>query len=35
MLIWINEGTGNPKRQKLRTQINEKFNDISSADENK
>jgi hypothetical protein len=35
MLIWINEATGNTEIQKVWTQINEKFNDISSADENK
>jgi hypothetical protein len=37
-VIWISEAKGIPKRQKkkqLRTQINGKFNYISSANENK
>jgi hypothetical protein len=35
-VIRINEAKGSPTRQnKFRTQINGKFNDISSADENK
>jgi hypothetical protein len=34
-VIWVSEVKGSPKRRKkLRTQINGKFNDISSADEN-
>jgi hypothetical protein len=35
VIILISEAEGSPKRQKLRTQINGKYNDISSADENK
>jgi hypothetical protein len=31
----INEAKGSPKRQKLRTQINGKLNDMSISDENK
>jgi hypothetical protein len=35
-VIRISEAKGSPKRQKeLRTQINGKCNDVSSADENK
>jgi hypothetical protein len=36
-VIQINEAKGSPRRtkKKLRTQINGKFNDMSSADENK
>jgi hypothetical protein len=36
VIIQISEAKGSPKRQKkLGTQINGKFNDISSADKNK
>jgi hypothetical protein len=35
VIIRINEGKYSPKRQKIRTHINGKFNDTSSADENK
>jgi hypothetical protein len=36
MIIQISETKYSPKRQKnLETQINRKFNDIGSADENK
>jgi hypothetical protein len=36
VIIQIGEAKGNPKRpKKFRTQINGKFNDGSSADENK
>jgi hypothetical protein len=38
MTIPVSEAKGNPKRQKkkkLRTQINGKLNDLSSADKNK
>jgi hypothetical protein len=35
-VIWISEEKGSPKRQRrVRTQINGKCNNISSADENK
>jgi hypothetical protein len=34
-VVRISEAKGNPKRQKLRKQINVKFNNISNADENK
>jgi hypothetical protein len=35
-VIQISEAKSSPKRKKkLRTQLNENFNDISSADENK
>jgi transcriptional regulator CtsR len=32
--IRISKATASPKRQKTRTEMNGKFNDISSADEN-
>jgi hypothetical protein len=35
MIIRISEAKGSLKDKKLGTQINGKFNDISSADENK
>jgi hypothetical protein len=35
MIIRINKAQYSPKNKKLRTEINGKFNDISSADENK
>jgi hypothetical protein len=36
VIIRISEARGSPKREKkLRTQINGKFNDVSSPDENK
>jgi hypothetical protein len=36
VIIWISEAKVSPRRQKkLRTQINGKFNDVNSADENK
>jgi hypothetical protein len=33
--VWISEAKGSPKRKENRTQINGKFNDVSTADENK
>jgi hypothetical protein len=36
VIIWVSEAKGRPKRQKRQgIQINGKFNDISSAYENK
>jgi hypothetical protein len=37
VIIWISEAEDSPKKdeRKLRTQINVKFNDTNSADENK
>jgi hypothetical protein len=35
VINWISETKGSPKRQNLSTQINGKFNDVSSAVENK
>jgi hypothetical protein len=34
-IIRISEAKGSPKNKEIRTQINGKFNNISSADENK
>jgi hypothetical protein len=34
VIIWINEAKDSPKRQKTK-EINEVFNNIGSADENK
>jgi hypothetical protein len=34
-VIWISEAKGSPKRQEKLEHMNGKFDDISSADENK